>query len=176
MAIKDTLQKNWLIPIQEVISKNPWILKRFNFVCYRVYEGDGCKTWQDNANKVQSRSRYSPGQGTVQVKVQSRSVDSKTEVGIYKRKQESKETRNQELDQENDQENKKKKENKNSTKKVIKKTRKKKENKNLTKKATKKKRKLSWSSSCFLTFLFSLINSDLRCREELNELLPAFQK
>ena len=55
-----------------------------------------------------------------------------TEVGIYKRKQESRKTRKQVLDQESDQEKK------------------------------KKTFIFSWSSSCFFTFLFSFINSHLR--------------
>ena len=65
---------------------------------------------------------------------------SRTEVGIYKRKQE----------------------NENSTKKAIKKTRtrprkriRKQENNNSTKKAPKKKKKNSWSSSSFFVFLLS---------------------
>ena len=78
-----------------------------------------------------------------------------SEVGIYKRNQK---VRIQE--------------NNNSTEKAIKKTRKK-ENKNLTKKKRKKVSFLSLSCqvlvfflfvsfSCFLTFLFSFINSNLR--------------
>ena len=78
-------------------------------------------------------------------------------MGIYKRKQESKKTRKQELDQKKrSRKQEKTKENKNSTKKALKKTRKQKENTLFTKKA------LSWSSSCFLSFflvfLFSYFN------------------
>ena len=61
---------------------------------------------------------------------------SRSEVGIYKRKQESKKTSKQELDQESDQENKK--------------TR-----------TRPRSWSLSWSSSCFLVFLLSFMNSHL---------------
>ena len=61
------------------------------------------------------------------------------EVGIYKRKQESKKTRKQELDQESDKENKEKR----------KKTRSRPRKKNFFSWS------LSWSSSCFLNFLLS---------------------
>ena len=83
-----------------------------------------------------------------------------SEVGIYKRKQESKKKRKKELDQESDQDKKEnKEEKKNSTKKAIKKTR----------KRPRKKEKtlffswsLSWSSFCFLPcFFFSFINPHL---------------
>ena len=65
------------------------------------------------------------------------SFSSKPEVGIYKRKQESKKKRKQELDQESDQEKKS-----SSCFLVI--------------------TLVEFSFSCFLTFLFSFINSHLR--------------
>ena len=82
------------------------------------------------------------------------------EVGIYKRKQESKKKRKHAFDQESVQEKKeRKKENTLSTKKATKKKRKKKENTLSTKKANIKKRKTFFLF--FLTFLFSFINSHL---------------
>ena len=73
-----------------------------------------------------------------------------TEVGVYKRKQESKKTRKQELDEECDQENK----------------RKKKKTRSRPRKRPEKKEKtyfysssLSWSSSCFLSFFLVFLFS-----------------
>ena len=70
----------------------------------------------------------------------------RTQVGIYKRKQESKKTRKQELDQKSDQENKK----------TRTQPRKRPKNKNSTKKAIKKTRKIFFF---FITFLFKFLFS-----------------
>ena len=85
-----------------------------------------CNVWRTGGGTIFSREAASISRGTLSALP--------SEVGIYKRKEASKKTRNQAFDRESDEENKKKKI----------------ENMLSTKKATKKKKILFFLLSCFL--------------------------